>query len=226
MGRSKAIHRRCLLLGSLLLCLGSWACFFCLAVSSLAQADPEPFTPPAEHFSEPEPLGEVFGCEGESPVAGIREEGEGEVPADIRELAHIRLENQEACKAELQRLDEIVSRLWWVTDEQAESVRLLPTLESANPIPALESLLEPLPEISNKLGHLSNDGYLRASILGPEDEWPLPVAGDIETTAGTDEAVLAAVKEGTETVNQNDWGILGLVIGFGACAVIYKLVRP
>lgn len=39
-------------------------------------------------------------------------------------------------------------------------------------------------------------------------------------------AVEASVREGTDTSNQNTWAVVGLLVGFGLLAVIYKVVRP
>lgn len=202
-----------------LLLLASACFYFCWAAVGIAQAEPEPFTPPAEHFSEPEPLVELGACPS-APVAGIEEEEAGEVPLETRELGHLRLEGQEACKAVADRLDEVVSRLWWVTVEQAETVRLLPTLESANPIPTLETLLEPLPEIRNKLDLLPSDGYMRASLLGAEDEHPLAVSSTGSGSEGGPESaeLVASIDSGAEASKTALYLIAGeivaLVIGF------------
>lgn len=227
MVRSSAFRRRGAMPAGLRACGRLVALLWVLALSAplSAHAEAEIFTPPAEHFTEPELMSELPVCPS-NPIPGIEEEEAGEIPPETRELSHLRLEAQEVCSAQTDRLDQVIKRLWWVTVEQAEAVRLLPSLESANPIPSLEALSETLVELKGSVNQFSTDGDLRASILGSEDGRPLPISGDIETTPGTDEGVRQAVLDSAETSNQNVWGLAGFFVGLIALAVAYKLVRP
>lgn len=215
MVRTQAASRRRLLPGWLRLFVCSWACLNLLALSAplAASAEPEPYEPPAERLIEPE-LPELAPCPSAT-VPVLAEEEAGEVTADIRELGHLRIEQQETCKAQTDRLDQVIKRLWWLTVEQAESRHLAGRYaEEANELTqhVVDKLEAPLQVLN-----VGGEG-------GPQ---PVKVEGGIEVTNPPDtEAQLAAVREGTETVNQNDWAFLGIAIGCIGLFMIWRLVRP
>ena len=146
----------------------------------------------------------------------LGEEEAGEVPAEIRELGHLRIEQQEACKAEVDRLDEVIERLWWLTVEQAE------TRDAAGRY--AEESNEVTQHVVDKL-----EAPLQVLNVGGEGG-PQPVkveGGAVEVSNPPDmEAQLAAVQEGTETINQNDWAFLGIAIGCVGLFMVWRLVRP
>lgn len=89
-----------------------------LAASALAD-EPIPYVPPADWVTQPE-LPELASCPSAEVPLIAEEEAEGEVEPvspELRELGHLRLEQQQVCRAQTDRLDQVLERLWWVTDE-------------------------------------------------------------------------------------------------------------
>lgn len=217
MVRAQAASRRRLLPGWLRVFVCSWACLNLLALSAplAASAEPETYEPPAERLSEP-PLPGFAQCV--EHVEEGQEVPEGEVSESAlaaRQVTLLRGELELACQAESQRLDEVIKRLWWLTVEQAESRHLAGRYaEEANEVTqhVVDKLEAPLQVLN-----VGGEG-------GPQ---PVKVEGGVEVTNPPDtEAQLSAVREGTETINQNDWAFLGIAIGSVALFVIWRLVRP
>lgn len=193
------------------------AVLWCIALSAplKAEADPTLYAPPAEHWLEPE-LPEMGSCpSAEVPV--LAEEGEGEIPPDLRELGHARIEQQEACQAVSQRLDRLVERLWWAVDELVEpdAPQLKLSTETNEWLELVAQRLQSPLSVKN-VGE--GGGAQLVTLDGPVEVSNQP----------NDELELLrqAVLDGAETGNQNVWGLAGFFTGFLLLALIYKIVRP
>ncbi|MEX2105921.1 MAG: hypothetical protein WD810_03380 [Solirubrobacterales bacterium] len=135
---------------------------------------------------------------------GFLESAELEQPAwEVREL---RNDVRQACGAIADRLDEIV-------ENTAGVVPQLATIDGD-----LVTLLE---------GQEAGNGDLKAARESLAGTVAVSAPAGVEVTNQPDtEMVRQAVVDNSETLNQNIWAVLGLVVGFGLLAAVYKLVRP
>jgi hypothetical protein len=206
-------------------------CSFCWVAAGFALADPPPeYIAPADKALEPE-MAELAACPtAEVPVLA-EEEAEGEevepVAPELRELGHMRLEQQEACKAQADRLDQVIERLWWVTAQTLALDRSDPGFAEANGW--LEHLsqqddarsvdLHMIREALTEIG----PGTLRSVLLGSEDEKALPVLGEFE--AGPMEAdpeLVSSIDAAGEATQAGIYMIGGLLLG---CFIGYLFWR-
>jgi len=213
--------------GCLRCCVWLGAVLWCIALSAPleARADAEPFEVPLDRALEPA-LPEFTSCPGLPTVPEAYEPFEPESPEELpddydssaRQLTLLREEAAQICRAETERQEALLRRTWWVVSQllgqQKEAHEtneyLGADLEaSAERKGQLESVVEALNGPLTVEGS-SGGGVSEVEVVNPPD------------VAGVETAVLTSA----ETGNQNMWGILGLVVGFGFLAGIYKLVRP
>ena len=207
-----------------LLCLCvCWACFS--ALPALASAEPGPeFTPPEAIASEPA-LPEFADC-----PEGVESPYEGSEDAAAEQLTLFRSEAAQSCRAEADRLSEVLKRLWWLT---AESV-----VAAAKRQQSYEQLND------NGFYTYSSFHKLEKVVEDLEQEKGLPVKvgslpelpsgsqpiGTVEVSNTPDAAALEGVQTaqeiGNQTGNQNLWSLAGLVVGFGFLMILWKLLRP
>lgn len=164
------------------------------------------------------PSAELAECpSAEVPIVS-EEEAEAVTP-ELRELGHLRIEQQESCRALSQRLDQLVTRLWWVVSESHHATELLSTEGSS------VYMIELLKEVRDDLQH--EDGlHVRLSQL-PELPEGSNTIGTVDVgSSPSDGEVVAAVNEGTDTSNQNLWALAGMFLGFGLIAFLWRLMRP
>lgn len=202
-----------------------------LAAQALAD-EPAPYLAPADRATQPE-LPELAACPSAEVPVIAEEEAEGEVEPvspELRELGHLRLEQQQACRAQTDRLDQVIERLWWVTAQ---------TLALDHPDAGISEVNEWLAQAAER-DHVRNEDLhsilygltdpgappLRASLEGVDAEHPLPVSG-IEggSTEGTAELV-SSIDAAGEASKLALWFIAGLVVasvvGYGLYRVIER----
>jgi hypothetical protein len=214
-------------------------CCLSLAVGASARADePTEYVPPADRALQPE-LPELAQCPSAAVPEIAEEEAEGEVEPvapELRELGHLRLEQQEACKAQADRLDQVITRLWWVTSqtlaldhpdaEQAETNEWLEELTAGT-----ETRDEARNEDLHQLRGLFEDAFvdsgsrtLRHLLLGgSEESEPFPVLGEFEAgPMEVDPELVSSVDAAGEAVQAGIYMIAGLLVG---CFIGYLLWR-
>lgn len=143
------------------------------------------------------------------PVLEISEE----MPQPDREVRGLRNDLREACATLDGRLAEAVDVLGQVHSQ----------LEALHGITAnLQTVQQQQVEVDEESrGHLKDAADRLGATLVVESP------GGVEVSNPTDVAgVEAAVQQDSETFNSTSWAIFGLIVGFGALAVVYKLVRP
>jgi len=145
----------------------------------------------------------------------VEEEYVGEDDLAARQTTLLRAELEATCQAQADRLDEVIRRLWWLTDEAAER-RVDASIASTEANELTQHVLD-------KLG-----GTLEVLNVGGEGgAQPVQVENAVEVSnQPNEELIRQAVVDATETGNQNVWGIAGLAVGFLALLGLYKLVRP
>jgi hypothetical protein len=230
---AKAARGGFMLPRAVLLPLCIWACLHLAALPGVALADP--YVPPGA-VEEPALPG-VTSCPAE-PVQEPPPEEPEEEPEDpptpdpvVTALEAIRGDAVQACARGEELAIEQAHRIWWLVAElvamQEEQAQLVPLLEQ------LDAKFGEEGRVDQRLGAIEKaltiGGGLPVEVVGyPE---PLSVdAGEVvlqgEELEVADEELLAAVRAGTETDNQNLWGIAGLAAGVLALFWLYRMVRP
>jgi hypothetical protein len=225
MGRTEAASRRLLLPGWLRLSVCCWACLNLLALSApLAAA--EPYEPPEIEGVSAPALPEFAQCSEavEEPVGPPSEEAPEDPTA--HQITLLRGELQQECRAQAQRLDEVIERQWYQLAEQLRTWHFL-----HDDLGDLVSRIFDKLERFNELASNPAEGGLIVSPMNNRGEtWQ--VGGTVEVSnqpeggEGDGGLQLAAIHEATETINQNDWSFLGIAIGSVALFMIWRLVRP
>jgi hypothetical protein len=221
---------------SLLACVASCSLLLLAAVGIARADEPVPYLAPADRALEPE-LSEQAACpDAEVPLIA-EEEVEGEevepVSPELRELGHMRLEQQQACLATTDRLDEVTSRLWWVTAQVLALDHPEPALAEVNEwLQLLSERDEPVAADLHHLRGLFEDAFtdtgshtLRHVLLGGEEDQPLPVLGEFETaTMGADPELVSSIDASGEAVQSGLYIIAGLLVGLFIGGVLWRLV--
>ena len=179
-----------------------------LALPALSSA--ADYEPPGIGSTQPEPSGLL--C----PEAPEASESEDPVVVELRAL---RIDQAEACAAQLARLDELRARGWWAVSELHQGTELAASEATAT---AAQELLA---EVRTDLEH-ENGLLVRLAQLPPLSEGSESIGSVTVSEAPTDGEVLTAVNEGTDTSNQNLWALAGLFCGFGLLMVLWRLLRP
>ncbi|HEX3173978.1 MAG TPA: hypothetical protein VHQ43_07155 [Solirubrobacterales bacterium] len=196
---------RPLLIGFLL----SLACYVLVAagvfVGQALADEPSPYVAPSELALEPE-LSELAACPSAEVPIVVEEEAEA-VPPDLRELGHLRIEQQQACRAQSDRLDRVVERLWWIVAEQlrlhAQGVVTNEKLEAV-----LGSLEVPL----------------STEVKGFTSLEPLPVH-ETQQLAVT-EPIAESVDASGEALKGGVYFVAGVIVAAFVCYVLYRQVMP
>lgn len=214
------------------------ACVACslllLAAVGIARAEepPVPYVAPSDRALQPE-LPELSACpSAEVPV--LAEEEAEAVSPELRELGHLRIEQQEACKAQSDRLDQVIERLWWVTAQtlaldhpEKAAVETKELLEAA--VPWQEGTQEDLHHLRGLFeGAFSETGSktLRHLLLGgPEEGEPLPVLGEFKAAPSeADSELVSSVDASGEAIQTGLYLLCGLMVGFFFGFAALKLV--
>ncbi len=206
-------------------------CSVCWAAAGFALADePSEYVPPADRALQPE-LPEMASCP-TAAVPVLAEEEFGEVPAELRELGHLRLEAQESCRAQLDRLDQVVTRLWWVTAQTLALDREDPGLSEVNEWLSMlaeggEKQHDALVQIEHSVEH-GGDGLpvvLEKQHLTEEEA--LPVSGLSGGGGGGSSNKLTKELIATvEASGEGNQGALWMIVGVMVAAVVaYGLYR-
>lgn len=198
-----------------------------LAAAAFARADePSEYVAPADRALQPA-LPEFAGC-----PEVVEETYEAEDDLAARQITLFRGEFQKACKAQTERLDQVIERLWWVTSQM---------LALDHPEPALTEVNEWLQqgatrdearnEDLHQLRGLFEDAFvdtgsdtLRHLLLGGAEEGePLPVLGEFEAgPMEVDPELVSSVDAAGEAVQAGIYMIAGLIVG---CFIGYLLWR-
>lgn len=219
---AKAAARRWTLPCFVLCCVCCGAGLLGLALPGVAGAA-DPYEPTWEGASEPPIPAEAACPAGPAPIS---EAEESELEPAERSSRAARLEAAEACGRGEELDVELAHRLWWVVTELAALNDRLVVLDGRFAEGgAVRLQLEAIEK------SLVDPGGQKVQLLG----YPKPL--EVQSAAGgleldgdqldvSDEAVLTAVREGTETGNQNLWGIAGLLGGVVLLVVLWRMVRP
>jgi hypothetical protein len=218
---------RPLLLG-LLASLVCWSVVASFVFAAQALADePAPYVAPADRALQPE-LPELAGCPSAEVPIVAEEEAEAVTP-ELRELGHLRLEQQQACRAQTDRLDQVVERLWWVTSQTLALDRSDPALVEVNEwlqqgAERDDATQEDVHAVRNALTDVSA-GTLRSVLVGPEDEKALPVLGEFEAApAEADPELVASIDAAGEATKLALWFIAGIVVASVLGYGLYRVV--
>jgi len=217
---------------SLFALLGCSLALFSAAGSARAD-EPTAYAPPLDRALEPE-LPEMAQCSTAAVPAIEEEEAEGEVEPiapELRELGHLRLEQQEACKAQTDRLDRIVERLWWVTAQTLALDRFDPAIAETNEW--LEHAAdrdvkrnEDLQVIRDSLSE-PDISALRAVFLGGyDDNKPIPVSGlGGEGDPAESAQLVSSIESAGEATQMGLYLLAGLMVGFFMGYLIWRTVN-
>jgi hypothetical protein len=188
--------------GSLVVCAAVATCVF--AAQAVAD-EPAPYVAPSEIALEPE-LSELVACPSEE-VPIVAEEESESVPPDLRELGHSRIEQQQACRAQADRLDRVIERLWWIV---AEQLRLHAQGVVTNE--KLEAVLGAL------------EVPLSTEVKGFTSLEPLPVH-ETQQLAVT-EPIAESVDASGEALKGGVYFVGGIIVAAFVCYVLYRQVMP
>ncbi len=193
------------------------------AVAGFALADePSEYVAPADRALQPA-LPEFAGC-----PEGVEEAYEAEDDLAARQVTLFRGEFQKACRAQTERLDQVIERLWWVTAQTLALDRADPGLVETNEW--LERLAEQNEPRAADL-HLIREALtdvgsstLRSLLVGAEDEKPLPVSGGGEGGGEGTKEVVASIDAAGEASQAGLYVIAGLLAGLFLAACLWKVV--
>lgn len=210
---------------SLVVCAAVATCVF--AAQAVAD-EPAPYVAPSERALEPE-LPELAACpSAEVPV--VAEEEVEPVTPELRELGHLRLEQQQACRAQTDRLDQVVERLWWVTAQTLALDRSDPALAEVNEWLHKGAERDDLTQEDVHAVRVAltdpGPGTLRSVLVGLEGENPLPVAGEFAAApAEADPELVASIDAAGEATQLALWFIAGLVVASVLGYGLYRVVE-
>jgi hypothetical protein len=179
--------------------------FLVFAVVRSAADEPAPYVAPSDLALEPE-LSELASCSS-SEVPIVAEEEAEAVPPDLRELGHSRMEQQQACRAQVDRLDQVIERLWWIV---AEQLRLHAQGVVTNE--KLEAVLGAL------------EVPLSTEVKGFTSLEPLPVH-ETQQLAVT-EPIAESVDASGEALKGGVYFLGGIILAAFVCYVLYRQVMP
>lgn len=188
--------------GSLVVCAAVATCVF--AAQAVAD-EPASYVAPSDLALEPE-LPELAACPSDEVPIVAEEEAEA-VPAQLRELGHLRMEQQQACRAQAQRLDLVVSRLWWIVAEQLRA--------HAQGVVTNERLVEIVDRLSAPLS---------TEVKGLTPLEPLPVH-ETEQLA-VSQPIAESVDASGEALKGGIYFVGGLIVAAFVCYVLYRQVMP
>lgn len=225
MVRTQAAPRRGFLPGWLRLFVCSWACLNLLALSAPLAASAEPYEPPEIEGVSAPALPELAQCpeavEEEVPAP----EEESVELATAHQLTLLRGELQQECRAQSQRLEQVIERQWYQLAEQLKTWHFLHD-DLGESVAQIFGKVERLNELAS---NPAEGGLIVSPMNNRGETWE--VGGTVEVSnlsesEGESGLQLAAIHEGTETINQNDWAFLGIAIGCIGVFLVWRLVRP
>lgn len=194
--------------------LGGWFLWaaICWLVLGLAFAsvraladEPPSYVAPFELALEPESP-ELAACSSAGVPIVAEEEAEAVKP-ELRELGHSRMEAQQACRAQADRLDQVIGRLWWIV---AEQLRLHAQGVVTN---------EKLELVADRLGL-----PLSTEVKGFTSLEPLPVHETQQLSVT--EPIAESVDASGEALKGGIYFVGGIIVAAFVCFVLYRQVMP
>jgi hypothetical protein len=229
MPRGAAKSVRFFLVALLACCSLSWV------AAGFALADePTEYVAPVDRALEPE-LPEMASCPNVVPSGIEEEKAEGEVEPispELRELAHMRQEAQQSCRAQTDRLDQVIERLWWVTSQELALDHPDAGIAEADEwLKQAAARDETTQEDVHQLRGLFEDAFtdtgshtLRHVLLGSEESLAVPVSGGGEGGGKGTEELVSSIDAAGEASQAGLYLIAGLLAGLFVAGCLWKVV--